>query len=206
MLLSVKNGVSNDEIEMMLAEIKQEISLDNLVSKDYPDKINFERFNTEIVKRGAIINNVKTRWQNKNLRYGVTTTDIKKGEDLIAIPHSEWITLEQVVIDSPLCEKLNQFASLTEKLSFPWRNSFFAVFLIEQKKLKDQSKYSYYIDSMPTDLSNYPVMFGEKEREMLKNSCILEKIDIKVATWKQDYHLLCSAEPTLNEQVSFNEF
>lgn len=131
----MKNGVSNEEIELMLAEIKEDISLDNIVSKDHPDKISFERFNTEIVKRGAIISNVKTRWQNNNLRYGVTTTDIKKGEDLIAIPHTEWITLEQVVIDSPLCEKLNAFASLTEKLSFPWRNSFFAVFLIEQKKL-----------------------------------------------------------------------
>lgn len=59
---------------------------------------------------------------------------------------------------------------------------------------------------MPTDLSNYPVMYGEKEREMLKNSCILEKIDIKVATWQQDYNLLCSAEPTLKEKISFKEF
>jgi len=106
-----------------------------------------------------------------------------------------------------MCEKLNQHGNLVteQKLSYPWRNSFFAVFFIEQRKLKD-SKYAMYLKSLPQDLSNYPILFGEDQINKLKGSQMVEKIQKKKEMWTQDYNALLAVEPTLKDVCSLQEF
>jgi len=47
-----------------------------------------------MIERGLIINKIKIRWDNQFVRYGVATEDIQKGELLLGVPHTDWITLE----------------------------------------------------------------------------------------------------------------
>ena len=89
----------------------------------------------------------------------VATQDIKKGDLVLAVPHTMWITIDAVCIDSPLCAKLNTNGELPKLLSQPWMNNFYAVFLIEQSKLKE-SKYNAYLKSLPLDMSNYPTLLS----------------------------------------------
>jgi hypothetical protein len=45
-----------------------------------------------------------------------------KGEEVLAVPASCWITIDNVVQDSPLCKKLNENAEMPKILSQPWIN------------------------------------------------------------------------------------
>ena len=101
----------------------------------------------------------------------------------MAVPLAEWITLEMVVEDSDFCKTLHVHEDLQEKLSHPWRNCFFTLFIAEQKMLGDKSKYKPFLDSLPLNVSNFPVMFGEEERVWLQGSSLLEKVDERVETW-----------------------
>jgi len=55
---------------------------------DHPEKVGFAEFDQWIRKEGAIINKCKPRWENEFYRYLVADADIKKGEDILAIPHT----------------------------------------------------------------------------------------------------------------------
>jgi len=109
------------------------------------------------------------------------------------------------VEDSPICKRLNEHGDLVDELSHPWRNCFFALFIVEQKKMKT-SNYKSFIDSLPLDVSNYPVMFGQEERELLKGSQMIGKIDDRVRSWQSDYEAMCEAEPQIRDMMTFIEF
>lgn len=128
--------------------------------------------------------------------YLTATQDIAKGEEIVAIPYNLWMPLESVLVDSPLGQKLNDFGDLTNYLSSPWRNSFFAVFYAEQMKLGEKSKYKDYIQNLPTDFSNYASQFTDNEKAMLEGSeSMIMKVTIKKTVDAQDYKLLCMAYP-----------
>lgn len=84
-------------------------------------------------------------------------------------------------------------------------NNFYAVFLIEQSKAKD-SKYAAYMKSLPLDVSNYPTMLSEADRDLLKGCAINTKIDSALAIMQKDYDILCQTAPDLTKEVTFEEF
>ena len=49
-------------------------------------------------------------------------------------------------------------------------NSFYAVFFIEQLKLKEKSKYYEYLCSFPLNITNFPELFREDEMHALQGS------------------------------------
>jgi len=79
------------------------------------------------------------------------------------------MTVDMVCEDSNLCGKLQKCDGITEKLQL-WMNSFYAVFFIEQLKLKEKSKYYEYLCSFPLNITNYPELFSDEEMEMLQGS------------------------------------
>lgn len=92
--------------------MRDQAQLDGQLPYDHPEKIQFAEFDHWIRSYGAIINKIKPRWENENYRYIVAESDIKKGEDIIAIPHTHWITLEIVNRNSPMCDKLSMHVEL----------------------------------------------------------------------------------------------
>lgn len=107
--------------------------------------------------------------------------------------------------DSPICKRLNEHGNLVDELSHPWRNCFYALFLAEQRYIED-SNYKSFIDSLPLDVSNFPVMFGEDEIELLIGSQMVKKIKERVKSWNNDYERMCDAEPEIRNMMSFDEF
>lgn len=168
---------ANEDILALQNDIKEEIVLDNKVPASHPDKVNFAKYKKSMVENeGMYVNKYKVRWENEYIKYAVATEDIKRGELLLAIPNTLWLPLESLVDDtegkvvSPLCVKLNAHFELTKKLTDPWRNQFFSIFVAEQKKLGENSKFNLTMKSMPSNMNNFPVLFGEKEMELLKGS------------------------------------
>jgi hypothetical protein len=72
----------------MLTEMQKQAQLDSQLPDTHPEKVRFFEFDKWVKEEGAIINKVKPRWENANYRYVVAEADIKKGEDIIAIPHT----------------------------------------------------------------------------------------------------------------------
>ena len=109
--------------------------------------------------------------------------------------------------DSPICMTLNNFSDLTNHLSAPWRCTFFTVFLVEQMKLKEKSKYWDYLKTFKSDLSHFPVAFDDKE-QLLLTGC--DYMSLQIMTTKtrmvQDFKLLQMAYPDLEKEVTYPEF
>ena len=83
-----KKDPENLIIKELLSELNDEAKLDTQLPDSHPEKVSFMEFDKYVRKEGAIINKVKPRWENANYRYVVAECDIKKGEDIIAIPHT----------------------------------------------------------------------------------------------------------------------
>ena len=84
----------------------REDQLDNLIPIDFPERVKFNEFHEYMLDQGTVVNYCKPRWENPFYRYLVATADIKEGEDVLAVPYSEWITLQMVAKESELCKKL----------------------------------------------------------------------------------------------------
>lgn len=49
-------------------------------------------------------------------------------------------------------------------------------------------------------------MFGDTEYEYLKGSPMIDRIAQRKEIWQKDYDLLCEAEPSVKDVVTFDEF
>jgi len=81
------------------------------------------------------------------------------------------MTVDMICEDSNLCSKLQKCDGLTDKLQI-WMNSFYAVFFIEQLKLKEKSKYYEYLCSFPLNITNYPELFSDRKWKNCKEVSI----------------------------------
>ena len=78
-------------------------------------------------------------------------------------------------------------------------NSFYAVFFIEQLRLKEQSKYYEYICSFPLNITNYPELFSDEEMQMLRGSeDLLIAIEKRTHDNKLEYEALCQCESSFS--------
>jgi hypothetical protein len=116
------------------------------------------------------------------------------------------MTVDVICENSELCEKLQKCDGLTDKLQL-WMNSFYAVFFIEQLKLKEKSKYYEYLSSFPLNITNYPELFSDKEMKMLEGSVdLLIAIKKRTVDNKLEYEALCNSESSFKSVISFREY
>jgi len=86
-------------------------------------------------------------------------------------------------------------------------NSFYAVFFIEQLRLKEKGKYYEYLLSFPLNITNYPELFSDEEMNMLQGS-----VDLLIAIKKRkndnklEYDALCQSESSFSSLISFREY
>jgi hypothetical protein len=70
--------------------------------------------------------------------------------------------LENIFENSPLLKILAEVGDkLPKKLNDPWRNSYYSLFLEEQKQLGEASKYKKYIENLPTNSESYPCLWKD---------------------------------------------
>jgi len=169
--------------------------------------VKFKKYEEWVKSKGAIIEKCKLKWKHSLQNNLVATQDIKKGETVVGIPYAQWMPLEALMADSPICLKLNEKGELTKKLSHPWRNSFFACWFIEQQKLGEKSKCREYVSFLPNNQHIFPENYTEKEMEMLKGcEHIAKKLELKNKVIQHDYDLLLAANPAIKDTVSLEEF
>jgi hypothetical protein len=177
------------------------------VPKDHPQYKKASEYWFWAMANGIEAKNLSLRFKNANHPYMIATRDMKKGEIIVSVPYENWQPLEKVMAHSPILQKLNEAGSLVKHLSHPWRNSFFAVFMIEQLKKGKESDYYPYISNFNDLVDHYPTNFGDKEKELLKGcDDLLFKCESKNIIDGNDYTLLTSVCPELKDTCSLEEF
>jgi len=207
-LEQAKSLADSDQVEPLEKELIEAIRLTKTVPDTHPEVVKAKKYEEWIRSKGAHIEKCKLKWKNPTHPYLVATADIAKGQDIVEIPYAEWMPLESILPDSPLCLALNEKGELVNQLRHPWRNSFFAVFFIEQLKMGDKSKYKDYVQNLPSDLSHFPSNFSQKEiDENLKGSTAIQnKIKAKNQADERDFEILCAAHPALKDAMTLDEF
>jgi hypothetical protein len=178
--------------------MKWEIRTEDKIPRDSEERARVKRYQDWVVSHGAIINKCKVKFYSKYQVYLTATENIQKGEYVLAIPYQLWIPLEIILGQSPIGQKLNEYGDLTNHLSHPWRNSFFAVILAEQRKMGEDSMYKNYVQNLPTDFSNYAPFYTDNEKDLLEGcDHMIMRTSMKKAIDANDYKLLCMAYPEL---------
>lgn len=84
--------------------------------------------------------------------------------------------------ESKLGKEIQQLNLLSPK------HCLFAVYLLYESRVNSKSKWSEYIKMLPSDYSNFPIFFKDKELEFLNGSPILNQIKEKLSDLKSDYN------------------
>ena len=69
----------------------------------------------------------------------------------------------------------------------------------------NQSIWKFYLDFLPSDYSNFPIFYGEKEYEYLKGTIFVSLIEEREKDVKKDYDILTKEIPELSK-YDFNLF
>lgn len=113
-------------------------------------------------------------------------TQVAKGQPIIAIPKCLLITHE-LISNSPTIDRL-----LTGSLQLKSpKHSLLAVFLLEEFFKGKASFWEPYLDTLPTDLSNFPIFYTESQLAVLKNSPLLSTVKAKKINILKDYEKIC---------------
>ena len=100
------------------------------------------------------------------------------------IPKQLFVTIDMCK-ESPLGAKI-MAAGLFDKLVYP-KYIIMATFLLEEKLKGAESKFKHFLNILPTDLSEFPVLFTDEEKEWLNGSKLKESINDSVENLEKDY-------------------
>jgi len=95
---------------------------------------------------------------------------------------------------------------IASKVSLRSAHTIFACYLLEQKRAKQDSKWSAYLNTLPASYDTMPIFFNKSLLKELKGSRVLSKIREKKISLKVEYRRLCKALPSFGEKFSFSEF
>ena len=144
---------------------------------------------------------VELRQSRENLMRGVyAKRDIAKGEKLVFVPYDALIERDKVYRDTEIGKKLVEIKDeyLVGAKSL-WYESvdLLAIMLLEQKSLGQDSHYFHFINNFPA-VDDFPITYGDNERELLKGSPFLKRLDAVKANYIEDYNILVEAVPELS--------
>jgi len=88
---------------------------------------------------------------------------IKTGEEALFIPSYQHITHE-------LCTERSSLTNLVSNMDlFTGNRAVFATFILIEKR-NPKSVYKAFVESLPTNYSNFPLFFSEEDQEWFGNS------------------------------------
>lgn len=88
------------------------------------------------------------------------------------------------------------------------KHCLFAVFLLYESKVNNKSKWTEYIKMLPSDYSNFPIFFKDKELQLLAGSPVLLQIKEKLSDLKSDYNEIVNYTncPKIIKNFTFEDF
>lgn len=189
----------NELVENLLKELEDEHALDNVLPKDHPEILRFERFAKWLRDGGADFDKVKMRYYSADYRGVHAKYRIRKNEVLVRIPLNLIITLEMAK-EAPIGAKMLK-ANL--KLLSP-KHSFLSSYVLQELK-KPDTKWLPYLDMLPKSTNNFPIFFTEEEKAWLTGSPFLDQVEGKIRDVNKDYKKIVEAVPEF-AQFTLNEF
>jgi hypothetical protein len=146
------------------------------------------------------VDRIESRSLAKEHRAIYASEHIKKGDIIMSVPHECIITLDTAYTCSALASTLRANSPITST------QAHVCVFLLEQRKKKEDSLYHAYSDALPQELACMPVLFSEEQLQSLQGSPLLNKVVSRRERYKDDYALICQLAPGFAQVASLREF
>ena len=132
---------------------------------------------------------------------GVTTTKlIKKNDVVVQIPYKCIMTVQKAKLSEVGKEILkNNFVPESE-------HTWIALFLLNEK-LKQDSFWKPYIDTLPIHYHNFPLFFGKKTTlKKVKSSLIFDMIKARKYELQMDFDKIKQGIPIFAEKITFQDY
>ena len=190
---------ADESIKKLLEELGSDLKIDNVLPKDHPEIIRFNKFVKWLKEGGANFDKIKMRYYSPDYRGVHARTHIKKNEVFLTIPKNLIITLEMAKA-APIGAKMEK-AKLN--LLSP-KHSFLASYVLQERH-KTVTKWEPYLDILPKSTSNFPIFFTTEEKKWLEGSPFLNQVEEKIADVAKDYNTIVTAVPEFT-QYTLEEF
>ena len=132
----------------------------------------------------------------------MATKEFKKGDVVIFIPQTLIIS-ESKIIHNPINQKIISNTKFSENLN-SLQHTLGQVWLTEAMN-EPNSSLKPFLDILPEDVSEFPIMFGQEEKNLLQGSNLLVIIEKTYSEIKDDYDLLCEI-PSFKTNISWTNF
>ena len=192
------NNIKNKELSSMIEEEEKKNEENIKKFKKYSLYLNFMK---NLYKMGLYLNKLEISFISENYRFCKATENISNKELLFRLPLEGLITLD----DARKSILGSYFTPLIKKKLNSPKLSLLSVFILNEIDKGNQSKWKFYFDFLPSNYSNFPSFYEEKECECLKGTQFLESVKNKKKYLKQDYDLLIKEIPELYK-YDFNSF
>jgi len=163
----------------------------------------FSIFEKWLKDNGAKIGN--TLMQNKinGEREVISKDTLTKGSNIVKIP-------QKLIITDKLAEDTYYGQCLLKGDHTKIHNlgiSLVAIYiLLTFHKKNPESFFKPYYDILPTNIDHFPIFWSHKKLLLLQGSNILNKIQERINSFKNDYNVIINNCPGFKEQFSFKQF
>ena len=138
-----------------------------------------------VESKGGELESFMTIDHSEGYRSTHASAPIKKGETVLFVPY-DCILTHKKVKESYVGDIMS-----TKKMSlYSLTSTTMAMFLLYEKSIGDISHWYHVINALPKDMSNFPVLFGEKEMEYLDGSPFLEFLEQEFEDLRDNYNIM----------------
>ena len=185
----------NQKLISLIEKRKKEIKNKTKQFKSYPLYIKFLK---ELYHYDSFFPKLEIHFYSDDYRGVIAKSKILKDEIIMTIPKECLISLE-TALETNIGKEIGKF--MYSELTSP-KHCLLTSFLLTEEK---NPKWKFYFDLLPTDYSNFPIFYTQKELDYLKGSSFLNQIYDKKIDMKLDYEKLCKFIPSFN-QFSYKKF
>lgn len=189
----------NIEILKKIYELKEEcIKICGFPHND-EKIIKCEKFIVWLRQNGAILKNTMIKYYGPDYRGVNASKEIKAGEIIVDFPMNLFFTIEHGE-KTPTGKKL-----VATGLKFNKPQLIYITIYILSEMHNPDSKLKPYLDVFPNTADNFPILFSEQEKSLLKGTYMQNKITEKGEDLKKDYDRIAEIAPEF-KQVTLEEF
>ena len=192
------NNEKNKELSLL---IQEEENKNNENIKKYSKYPAYLQFMKNLYKMGVFVNKLEINFVSENYRFCRATGNINRKELLFRIPLEAIITIDV----AKRCPMGVYFTFNLKRQLSSANLDLLTTFLLNEIDKGAQSKWTFYLEFLPSNYSNFPSFYETKEYEILNETQFLESIENKKKSIKKDYDLLVKYIPGFSK-YDFNSF
>jgi len=122
----------------------------------------------------------------------------------LKIPNNILITAQHPLI-TEFCQKIASFQN-SHKLQHNSNDLCLQLWVSKERKNITNSLFQHFVAFLPITLDNFPILYGNKEMKMIKNSFLADIIESERKYLEEDYKTISEKQPSLLSQITQKEF